>query len=242
MAKAEALEEIAELDAALEEVGVELSEEVSIVSKEIGTEVSDLTFNISEEIRDITLEASDGEMLNLLSNDELVNLLDQMGDETTSTMASEGLDRASISESLSSSSAEEQAVRNPAAGGGGRLSTLARVGNGLLIAGNIYVMIDFFGKQIYGLYQVIKDASKNPDWKNQMTDDDRKTLNAVQAALTIMGTITQSWSAQWEKLQEDPVGLGMLPVKIGGKTCQVAVIDIVYFTLKDMQAVSSVLM
>ena len=242
MADADIVEEITEVDELLDEIGTETSEKIDVSTESIGTD-SDFTFNVSGDIEDATFSAAKTEMSDLLSNSESGDSLSsswfsKTGYDSVSSLSSRTLDESEIADSLVNAKAEEEAAANPSAGDGGLKSTLIKVGKGILIVSNVYLLVDFFGKQIYGLVKVIEDALKNPDWKSKLTADDRTTITAVQNAIMQMKTIIQSWKLQWETLKQDPVGLGTLPVTIGGKTRNVPVIDIIYFILRDMQAVS----
>jgi len=231
--------EVEEVESEVVELSAETSTEVDVVSEAVGTNLNEMTFNVSEDISEATFSAAQSESSAMLSEGGSLNdSITEIGEDAVANLSDQGLDGAEVSDRLSSSLAEQQAARSPSVGEGGKSSTLARVGKGLLLAGNIYIMVDFFGKQIFGLFQIILDTTKNPEWKMQLTDDDRKTLTAVQTALTTMKTLTSSWDEQWKKLEQDPVGLGTVPVKFGGKTRDVPVIDVVYFTLQDMGAVS----
>ena len=241
MAEVDIAEEVTEVDEVLDELSTEMSEKIDVSTESIGTD-SDFIFNVSSDIEDATSSAAESEMSELSNSatgfsEESLGL-NEAGDDSVSSLASENLDESEIADSLVNAKAEEEAAANPSAGDGGLKSTLIKVGKGILIVSNVYLLLDFFGKQIYGLVKVIEDAMKNPDWKSNLTADDRTTITTVQNAIMHMKTIIQSWKLQWETLKQDPVGLGTLPVTIGGKMRQVPVIDIIYFILRDMQAVS----
>ena len=233
--------------------GEVIAQEIELMSTEVSEELGNLAENMElnlegnfgEGLSNINMGENMNVVLSDASIEEFQNILNdfpQEGQEinSLSVQVSENLgeDVGNAGGQIGVRNAEFQAGANSPSRFWGVVKV---IGKGVLIVVNVYMVADFIGRKIVDIIALVKDVNKKYDWKGQLTNDDKKTLEKFSSDLPLLYTILQSWKGQWEELKKNPQGLGTVTVTVGEKPTDVPVIDAVYCTLSDMEQVGSVL-